>query len=245
MEIKDRFTCTQRLRAFFRWIVASKARALCAAGNAPDPVWKNPGGYFWTKRNTNKCWKLGTQKQVNCNRKIGRIELAESSWQIWASNFLSLNPSCHRRNKIRFKWHLIIMKWHLILMKWHVILMKCILCRRVGLWMATFHAHTHTQAHACAHAHTYTHTHTHTHTGYNGEDVRAQEAFQQKQVGMWKNIATHKLSACLFLALFLWHTHTHTHTHTHWLQRGGAGSCTGTRRIPANTSGDVEKDRHT
>jgi len=29
---------------FSRWIVVSKARALGAAGNAPDPVWKNPGG---------------------------------------------------------------------------------------------------------------------------------------------------------------------------------------------------------
>jgi len=44
MEIKD--TCTQCLGAFFRWVVASKARALGAAGNAPDPVWKNPGGMF-------------------------------------------------------------------------------------------------------------------------------------------------------------------------------------------------------
>jgi len=31
---------------FSRWIVVSKARALGAAGNAPDPVWKNPGGDF-------------------------------------------------------------------------------------------------------------------------------------------------------------------------------------------------------
>jgi len=45
--------------------------------NAPDPVWKNPGGNFWTKRNTNKSWNLWTHRQVKCNRKIGKIELAE------------------------------------------------------------------------------------------------------------------------------------------------------------------------
>jgi len=46
MEIKDRFTCTQCLEAFSRWVVASKVRALGAAGNAPDPVRTNPGGFF-------------------------------------------------------------------------------------------------------------------------------------------------------------------------------------------------------
>jgi len=44
MEIKDRFTCTQCLGAFSRWIVASKACGLGAAGNEPDPFCKNPGG---------------------------------------------------------------------------------------------------------------------------------------------------------------------------------------------------------
>jgi len=44
MEIKDRVTCTLCLRDFSRWVVASRARALGAAGNASDPVWKNPGG---------------------------------------------------------------------------------------------------------------------------------------------------------------------------------------------------------
>jgi len=47
---------------FPRWVVASKARALGDAGNASDPVWKNYGEDFWTKRNTNKSWKPGTQK---------------------------------------------------------------------------------------------------------------------------------------------------------------------------------------
>jgi len=81
-EINDRFTCTQCLGAFSRWVVASKARALGSAGNAPDLVWQNPGGDFWTKRNTNKSWKLGPQKQVNCNQKLGRIELALSNLHI-------------------------------------------------------------------------------------------------------------------------------------------------------------------
>jgi len=39
----------------------------------PDPVWKNAGGDFGTKRSTNKSWKLGTQKQVNCKWQIGTI----------------------------------------------------------------------------------------------------------------------------------------------------------------------------
>ena len=51
MEIKHHITCTQCLWAFFRWVLASKARALGAAGNAPDPVWENHGGGFWTIRN--------------------------------------------------------------------------------------------------------------------------------------------------------------------------------------------------
>jgi len=34
MEIKDRITCTLCLGGFSRWVVASKARALGAAGNA-------------------------------------------------------------------------------------------------------------------------------------------------------------------------------------------------------------------
>ena len=87
LEIKDRFICTQCSGAFFEWIFASKARALGSVGNAPDPFSKNSGGDFWTKRNTNKSWMLGTQKQVNYNRKIGGIkalELAGSSLQIWA-----------------------------------------------------------------------------------------------------------------------------------------------------------------
>ena len=46
MEIKDRFTCTQCLKAFSQWVAASKARTLGAAGNAPDPVSKNPGEDF-------------------------------------------------------------------------------------------------------------------------------------------------------------------------------------------------------
>jgi len=46
MEIKDRLTCTQCLGAFSRCVVASKARALSAAGNAPDPFGKIPGGIF-------------------------------------------------------------------------------------------------------------------------------------------------------------------------------------------------------
>jgi len=41
--------------------------------------------------------KLGTQKQANHNRKNCRIELAESSLQIWAQNFLSLNPTKHKQ----------------------------------------------------------------------------------------------------------------------------------------------------
>jgi len=83
MEIKDRFSCTQCSGAVFRWVVASKVRALGAAENAPDPVWKNPGKGLWTKRKTTNPWKQGTPEQINCNRKIGRIELAESSLQIW------------------------------------------------------------------------------------------------------------------------------------------------------------------
>ena len=44
MEIKDRFICTQCLGAFFRWFVASKARALGVAENAPRPCLKKRGG---------------------------------------------------------------------------------------------------------------------------------------------------------------------------------------------------------
>jgi len=50
-----------------------------------------PMGDFWTERNTNKSWKLGTHKQVNCKWKIGRIELAKLSLQIWASISLLQN----------------------------------------------------------------------------------------------------------------------------------------------------------
>jgi len=45
-------------------------------------------------------WKLGSQIQVNCNRKIGRIELAESSLQIWAQISTVQNRSCHRRYSV-------------------------------------------------------------------------------------------------------------------------------------------------
>ena len=58
----------------------------------PDPVRKNPGGHFWTKWNTKKFRKLGTQKQVNCNRKIGRIELAESSLKFPLAKYI-LQPA--------------------------------------------------------------------------------------------------------------------------------------------------------
>jgi len=79
------YTMSLMPRAFFRWVVASKARALGAAENTPDHVGKNPGGDFWTTWNINKSWKLGTHKQVDCNRKISRLlKLAELSFQIWA-----------------------------------------------------------------------------------------------------------------------------------------------------------------
>ena len=115
MEFRDHFTCTLCPGAFSRWAVASKARALGAAGNARDPFCKNPWG--GTKLNTNnlpswkktpaslgyppsvfnknstlKSWKLGTHKQVNCNRKIGMIELAKSS--------LPLGSNFHRANSV-------------------------------------------------------------------------------------------------------------------------------------------------
>jgi len=44
MEIKDRFTCTFEFGFFPDGSRASKARALLAAGNTPDPVWKILGG---------------------------------------------------------------------------------------------------------------------------------------------------------------------------------------------------------
>jgi len=47
-------------------------------------VFQSLVNHFWTERNTNKSWKLGTHKQVNCNRQIGRIEFAESS-SAWIS----------------------------------------------------------------------------------------------------------------------------------------------------------------
>jgi len=55
------------------------------------PCLEIPGGDFWTERNTNKSWKLGTHKQVNCKWKIDRIELAKLGLQIWASISLLQN----------------------------------------------------------------------------------------------------------------------------------------------------------
>ena len=55
---------------FFRWVVASKARALGAAGNVPDPVQKNLWRDFWTRRNKNKSWKLRRWQDGFCKRKF-------------------------------------------------------------------------------------------------------------------------------------------------------------------------------
>ena len=62
-----------------------KPARLALPETRPTMFGKIRGLGFWTKRITNKSWKVGTQKHVNYNRKIGRIELAESSLQnrVW------------------------------------------------------------------------------------------------------------------------------------------------------------------
>jgi len=67
MEIKDRFTCTRCLGALFRWFVASKARALGAAENAPRPFLKKSWGgdlnhlYSNLSQSFHLCWITETQ----------------------------------------------------------------------------------------------------------------------------------------------------------------------------------------
>jgi len=144
--LKD--TCTQCLGAFFRCAVATNARALRAAANVPGPVWKSPGGGGWTKRNTNKSWKLATHKQVTCNRKIGRIELAESSLQIWAPRQISTEQSrsCHQRQAFsetfsvfqlfsRFGYGTLEQIWY---PSRKFVTVKFCLCHGPGVWLYLF-----------------------------------------------------------------------------------------------------------
>ena len=60
------------------WYVSSKAR-FSLPKTRPTLFGKFPGRGVWTRRNTSKPWKLGTHKQVNCNRKVGacKTELAD------------------------------------------------------------------------------------------------------------------------------------------------------------------------
>jgi len=113
MEIKDRFTCTQCSGSFSGWAIASKARALGAAENAPDPVWKNPGGKFWTKRNITNSWQLGTPKRVNCNRRACRIELADlgSNFPCAKSILLPALPQHMQILNNTAKFNFIFTKW--------------------------------------------------------------------------------------------------------------------------------------
>ena len=69
---------------FFEMVCSVKSPRAWRCRKRARPCLKNPRAGFWTKRNATNPWKLGSLKQVNCNRKIGRIELAESSLQIWA-----------------------------------------------------------------------------------------------------------------------------------------------------------------
>jgi len=59
-------------RGFFRMGRSAKSPRAWRYRKSARPCLKNPRGGFTTKLNATNPWKLGTPKQVNCNRKIGR-----------------------------------------------------------------------------------------------------------------------------------------------------------------------------
>jgi len=74
MEVKDRLNYTH----FFRWIVASKARTLGAAGNAPDSVTKFekiPGGIFELNETQTNHESLEHKNKLMLTEKLAGLSL--------------------------------------------------------------------------------------------------------------------------------------------------------------------------